>query len=456
MNTPPIFSAQPPAASASTYNPSNSGSEADSHSPSFSKVLSSQTPAAPAKAVSAPTNRIKNQAADKDEVSPGTEAELAEAVVESGLSLPQIALNIAAEVTAVRQAANPETLAKLEGLRTAALARQHSATPNVTPSEDTPDAGLHLPLAITSHDTQNALHSSSRANANAIAATRSSPAVELPKVQAAITAADPRNAIGSTAQTLPTTRPGQLNTLNKGINIAGVKQAVLTMQARTQTPQATTEPSATANFLAALSGAASITQSNSESSTSLSAAQAGAISAASGITNGSGLTPGAAATLSSTGAPAPLPGIATPLHSANWASDFGRQFVSLTQGGRSMPHTAELRLDPPELGPLRISINVTDNVASAVFVSPHANVRQTVENALPHLQQLLAQAGISLGQTSVNDQGQPEQAFNESFGSSQRNGHSSAANGRNGDDGALGVASTVRSRSPDALVDTFA
>jgi flagellar hook-length control protein FliK len=135
--------------------------------------------------------------------------------------------------------------------------------------------------------------------------------------------------------------------------------------------------------------------------------------------------------MTNAGALATLPGIATPLQSPQWGAEFGRQFVSLTQGAHNMPHTAELRLDPPELGPLRISINISDNVAHAVFTSPHAAVRQTVENSLPQLQQLLAQAGISLGQTSVNDQGQADQSFNESFGASRKTT-------RTGADGAIG------------------
>src|SRR3546814_225550 len=116
--------------------------------------------------------------------------------------------------------------------------------------------------------------------------------------------------------------------------------------------------------------------------------------------------------------------------------------------------SSDLRLDPPELGPLRISINLSDNVAHAVFVSPHAAVRQTVENALPQLQQLLAQAGISLGQTSVSDQGQSQQAFNESSGNGQRNSSGNAAGGSEVAGGVLQTA--TRSRAPDALVDTFA
>lgn len=464
MNTPPIFSAQPPAANASTRNSSGSNSEAESNSPSFSKVLSDQTPAAPSpagsaapvKSPSAPTLDEKNQTADEGKVSAGTDDELAEAAAELGLSLPQIALNIAAEVTAVRQAADPDRLAKLEGLRTAALARQQSAMPKMEPGEDTPDATLRFAPATTSGEAQTAERSIAAANTGSMARTPALPSAALPSMQATIVAGDTRSAVGTTAPNTPSTRLAQLNNQGKAINIAGAKQAVLTMQARGQAAQAATEPSATANFLAALSGAASITQPGVESSVSLTAAQAGAISAANGIAGGASLLPGAAPALSNTGAPASLPGIATPLHSPNWAGDFGRQFVSMTQGGQNMPHTAELRLDPPELGPLRISINITDNVASAVFVSPHANVRQTVENALPHLQQLLAQAGISLGQTSVNDQGQPQQAFNESFGNSQRNGHSGAAAGHNGDNAGSSVASSVRSPAPDALVDTFA
>ena len=165
--------------------------------------------------------------------------------------------------------------------------------------------------------------------------------------------------------------------------------------------------------------------------------------------------PGASA-LSGTGpAASSLPGIATPLHSPQWSTDFGRQFVSMVKGGHNMPHTAELRLDPPELGPLRISINISDNVAHAVFVSPHAAVRQTLEQSLPHLQQLLADAGISLGQTSVSDQGQEAQNFDESLGN-RSGARTTAAEARNGAGLDTSSAQPTRRPAPDALVDTFA
>lgn len=147
--------------------------------------------------------------------------------------------------------------------------------------------------------------------------------------------------------------------------------------------------------------------------------------------------------------------LSAPLHSAQWQADFGQQVVMLVQNKAGGPlQTAELRLDPPELGPLRITINLNDNVAHAVFATSHASVRSAIENALPQLQQQLAQAGISLGQTSVNDQGagqqQPSSEAFQAVGRESRGDTVSTA----------AAASTPVARpgprSPDALVDTFA
>ena len=117
--------------------------------------------------------------------------------------------------------------------------------------------------------------------------------------------------------------------------------------------------------------------------------------------------------------------------------------------------TAELRLDPPDLGPLRVSLNLADGVASASFVSAHASVRQAIETALPQLQQALAQAGISLGQTSVGEQAAQQQFAQDQGGGSQRQGGS--LTGGAGD--VVADASRPASASPrnaNALVDTFA
>ncbi|WP_442873418.1 flagellar hook-length control protein FliK [Cupriavidus sp. USMAHM13] len=94
---------------------------------------------------------------------------------------------------------------------------------------------------------------------------------------------------------------------------------------------------------------------------------------------------------------APL-AVSPPLGDAQWPQALGQQMVRLTTQGS---HTAELDLNPPNLGPLKVVLNVVNDQAQAQFVSPHQAVRAAVEAALPQLRTSLAESGIQLGQTSV-------------------------------------------------------
>lgn len=140
--------------------------------------------------------------------------------------------------------------------------------------------------------------------------------------------------------------------------------------------------------------------------------------------------------------------IPVPLGSPQWAPAFSEQMVQIgTQQGGALHH-AELRLDPPDLGPLRVSISLQGEHATATFVSPHASVRSAVEAALPQLMQALADAGISLGDTSVGEQDAREFAAENA-----RRGDGRDAN--DADDGQLPLQAVVQTR-PRGLVDTFA
>ncbi|MHA6392143.1 flagellar hook-length control protein FliK, partial [Bordetella bronchiseptica] len=158
-------------------------------------------------------------------------------------------------------------------------------------------------------------------------------------------------------------------------------------------------------------------------------------------------------------APASLPAaaqplgleVASPVGSSQWGQELGRQLVTISHDARQGHHTAELRLDPPDLGPLRVSINLHEGVASAAFVSVHAAVRQAVEAALPQLQQALAQAGISLGQTSVGDQ-----SAQQGFAEQQGRGAGAPGGSAAGADSETVVVAATPARNADALVDTFA
>lgn len=165
-----------------------------------------------------------------------------------------------------------------------------------------------------------------------------------------------------------------------------------------------------------------------------------------------------ASTLSAPSASANLPvAVAASLGSPVWAHEFSRQLTALAQRNHGSLQSVDLRLNPPELGPLHITLQVHDKVAQALIVSAHASVRQMVEQALPQLQQQLAQAGLTLGHASVSDFGQAGTAFGEQ---DQQNDQAVMQKPDTADVAERSVASTPnetrRPQSPDALVDTYA
>lgn len=109
-----------------------------------------------------------------------------------------------------------------------------------------------------------------------------------------------------------------------------------------------------------------------------------------------------------TPAPAPLR-IDTPFLNPAWAGDFSQKIVWMASNNKHMAH---LTLNPPEMGPIEISLNLNKDGASAFFVSPSADVRQSIENALPRLKEMLAGVGIELGQSNVGSQSFQQQAGN--------------------------------------------
>ena len=99
--------------------------------------------------------------------------------------------------------------------------------------------------------------------------------------------------------------------------------------------------------------------------------------------------------------PAPLLSISTPVSQAAWGDDFSQKITWIvTQRNQS----AELHLNPPQLGPLDVVLKINGDQATAMFTSPHAAVRDAIEQAIPKLRDMLADNGIMLGNAMVNDQ----------------------------------------------------
>jgi flagellar hook-length control protein FliK len=82
-----------------------------------------------------------------------------------------------------------------------------------------------------------------------------------------------------------------------------------------------------------------------------------------------------------------------------WDQALGQKVIWLVAGGQQ---SAELTLNPPDLGPLQVVLNVNDDQLSANFSSHHQDVRDALESSLPKLKQILNDAGLQLSGFSVN------------------------------------------------------
>lgn len=135
---------------------------------------------------------------------------------------------------------------------------------------------------------------------------------------------------------------------------------------------------------------------------------------------------------------------------AAWDQALGQKIVWMVAGTQQ---SASLTLNPPDLGPLQVVLHVSNDQANATFISAQPEVRQALEAALPKLREMMGDAGIQLGQSTVSA-GTPDQ-HGASGGSSQH-----APPGlRHADgtiDSAIQVGRTQIRMTGQGMVDTFA
>lgn len=91
--------------------------------------------------------------------------------------------------------------------------------------------------------------------------------------------------------------------------------------------------------------------------------------------------------------------IQTPVRSSGWNHDFGQKIVWLASNEKQ---SAQITLNPEQMGPIEVSLSVDKGNVSASFTSANAEVREAIETALPRLREMFASAGIELGQTNVS------------------------------------------------------
>lgn len=84
---------------------------------------------------------------------------------------------------------------------------------------------------------------------------------------------------------------------------------------------------------------------------------------------------------------------------AEWSEEFGQKITWLANEHETI---AELRLNPPDLGPIEIVLTVEEDGVSAAFVAAQSAVREAIDSALPKLKDMLADAGVRLHGATVS------------------------------------------------------
>lgn len=139
-----------------------------------------------------------------------------------------------------------------------------------------------------------------------------------------------------------------------------------------------------------------------------------------------------------------------PVGGKAWSQAIADRVMWMVQGDQQF---ARLKLNPPQLGPLEVRVNVQQDQTSVAFLASHAATREALEAAMPRLRELFDQASLQLVRADVSDPGaEAEQQSGASSHSGQR-GDNSAAGGRDSEaDMPVGAATPMAS---DSLLDLF-
>ena len=142
--------------------------------------------------------------------------------------------------------------------------------------------------------------------------------------------------------------------------------------------------------------------------------------------------------------------LAPAVGSAAWGQALGDRIVWMAGNAQQ---TATLTLNPPNLGPLQVVLNLSNDQAVASFFAAQPEVRQAIEASFPRLREMMGEAGIQLEQATVSADSSPQQQDQAAGRPGQGNAPRFAA----GDDATAAVSPVATPvRAGRGLIDTFA
>jgi flagellar hook-length control protein FliK len=108
--------------------------------------------------------------------------------------------------------------------------------------------------------------------------------------------------------------------------------------------------------------------------------------------------------------------LATPMGSPEFPQALAERVGMWVKGaGEDGTLSAELHLNPAEMGPISVKISLDGQSAQVDFAAATVETRRAIEESLPMLSAALDDAGLKLGGSGVSDQS-PQQQFNQASG----------------------------------------
>jgi flagellar hook-length control protein FliK len=152
-------------------------------------------------------------------------------------------------------------------------------------------------------------------------------------------------------------------------------------------------------------------------------------------------------------APAPAPyaaQIQAPVGSPDFAPGLSAQVSVMVRDGLQ---EARLQLNPAEMGPITVQIQVEGNTAQVTMTAEQAPTRDALEQAMPSLAGALREEGLTLTGGGVFEQARQPRGDAAASGAGSRSGSADGA-GTDGDDGA--AAAPARRVAARGAVDVYA
>lgn len=145
-----------------------------------------------------------------------------------------------------------------------------------------------------------------------------------------------------------------------------------------------------------------------------------------------------------------VPKINQPINHPQWGNELANRVVLI---GKQNLQQAQIRINPPNLGPIELRVSVQNEQANVTFVSNHAQVREAIESAIPRLKEMFAENGFQSLDVDISSNKQAEKQL--------QNGKSESDFGSSSYDDEIEVDETVEVRAVGlnqevGLIDYFA